>query len=121
MRQILHIALLQQLQMTLHNLRCHFHRPPPLFELRLGLCLEAAVGILMAVLFVVLRIHLAQFSLLRRNLDQQAFAQIRCRNTGWIEMLHQVDAALDLLDQRLSAPVPGFQEIAQTPRSAPRG
>ena len=77
-RQVLHVALLQQRQVLVHNQRRHFHRPPPLFKLRLGLGPEAAVR---------MRIRLRprpaaapynwlKLLLLRRNLDQQALAQI---------------------------------------------
>ena len=76
--QILHIALLQQLKVIVHDQRGHFHRAAALFEFRLGLHLEAAVRIFPSVL-IVLRIDLAQFRLLGRNLDQKALAQIRAK------------------------------------------
>ena len=43
---------------------------------------------------------MAELVLLRRDLDQQALAQIARAHAGRVEMLHQVDAAPHQLERR---------------------
>ena len=44
-RQVFHVALLQQRQVTVHNQRRHFHGAPPLLDLGFGLVAEAAMRV----------------------------------------------------------------------------
>ncbi len=84
-RQVLHVALLQQRQVTVHNQRCHFHAAPPLVDLGLGLGAEAAMRIRRPVSGPAHSVQMAKLVLLRRNLNRQALAQVARAHAGRIE------------------------------------
>ena len=77
--QIFHVALLQQVQVLVHNQRGHFHAAPAVLKMSLGLDAESAMRIFIGQSPHRARVQLAELLLLGRNLDQQALAQTRWR------------------------------------------
>ncbi len=108
--KIFHIALLQQIQVAIDDERRHFHAAAALFDFRLGLRLEAAMRIVLVQIRLAFGVKMAEFLLLRGDLDQQALAQVARPDAGGIKMLHQVNGSAHQLERLvrrvLCTPVP---------------
>ena len=114
LRKILHISLLQQLQVVLDNLFGHLHTLPALLQPRLGSRAEVfrGGGGILAILAMT-RIYMRQFRLLRHNLDQQALAQVSGSYSGWIEVLHHVNTPPYQSAQSFLVTLVVFRELAE--------
>ena len=120
--QVLHIAFLKHLQVILHNLRSHVHRSPAFIQLASASALKLRCG--SSSIFIVVRVPIPLLSFLPAAPQSESAGTPADRltaNSGRIEMLHQVDAAVLIAPGRSRPPVVRalvFLETARRPRSA---